>query len=377
MEQFSRLNAVLMFGHHLKRLGASEKEAIKKAWQMADTYMVRYDAFERAPIFQAMGTPGRALGQFKTFVTNYFAQMVEGLKGVPKGQVSQISALVVGSLLTAGAGGMLGAQAIDGIINKINKLLEKNYPTWSEWLLRMDLPDWVYFGIPSAALNADMTATVAAPTFAPGDLISVPAFDFAKQASSGFITIMDYYVNDVLVNKLFDIGVKDTRAPLVGQIPPSTTTLRDAFKSVTPNSMHGLIDEWFQRNSSNPYYVSGGNARIQRNISDRISRVFLTSYSLREARAIKVLNAKRVSDKTASLNFGKVMDYLADSYFKTGEPFIVPEFLYQYLIDNGYTEETIERSLERRIKNRIMDGKQQMEKGGITPREEPFYEMLD
>ncbi len=377
MEQFSRLNAVLMFGHHLRRLGASEKEAVKKAWQMADTYMVRYDAFERAPIFQAMGTPGRALGQFKTFVTNYFAQMVEGLKGVPKGQYSQISALVVGSLLTAGAGGMLGAQAIDGIINKLNKIRETNYSTWSEWLLSQDLPDWIYFGIPSAALNADMTATVAAPTFAPGDIISVPAYDFAKKASLGFLTIMDYYVNDVLVNKLYDVGVKPTRKPFVGQIPPATTALRDAFKSVTPNSMHGLIDEWFQANSSNPYYVSGGNGRIQRNISDRISRVFLTSYSLRESRAIKVLNAKRVSDKTASLNFGKVMDYLADSYFKTGEPFIIPEFLYQYLTDEGYTEETIERSLERRIKNRLTDGKQQMEKGGISPREEPFYDMLD
>ena len=377
MEQFSRLNAVLMFGHHLKRLGASEKEAIKKAWQMADTYMVRYDAFERAPIFQALGTPGRALGQFKTFVTNYFAQMVEGLKGVPKGQVSQISALVVGSLLTAGAGGMLGAQAIDGIINKINKLLEKNYPTWSEWLLRMDLPDWVYFGVPSAILNSDMTATVSAPTFAPGDIISVPAYDFAKNAASGFITIMDYYVNDVLVNKLYDIGVKPTREPFIGKIPPATTTLRDAFKNVTPNSMHGLIDEWFQKNSSNPYYVSGGNARIQRNTSDRISRVFLTSYSLREARIIKVLNAQRLSDKTASLNFDKVMDFLADNYFKTGEPFIIPEFLYQYMIDLGYTDESIERSLNRRIKNRIMDAKQKMEKGGINLKEEPFYEMLD
>ena len=112
--------------------------------------------------------------------------------------------------------------------------------------------------------------------------------------------------------------------------------------------MHGLIDEWFQIGPHNPYYVSGGNARIQRNISDRISRVFLTSYSLREARAIKVLNAKRVSDKTASLNFGKVMDYLADSYFKTGEPFIVPEFLYQYLIDNGYNRRNYRKKFRKK-----------------------------
>jgi hypothetical protein len=222
-----------------------------------------------------------------------------------------------------------------------------------------------------------MTATVAAPTFAPGDIISVPAYDFAKNASSGFLTIMDYYVNDVLVNKLYDVGVKPTREPFLGKIPPATTTLRDAFKSVTPNSMHGLIDEWFQKNSSNPYYVSGGNARIQRSTSDKISRVFLTSYSLREARMIKVLNAQRVSDKTASLNFDKAMDFLADSYFKTGEPFIIPEFLYQYIVDLGYTDESIERSLNKRIKNRIMDGKQRMEKGGISPKEEPFYEMLD
>ena len=82
MEQFSRLNATLLFAHHLKRLGANEKLAASRAWELADKYMVRYDIAERPIVFQQLGTVGRAAGLFRTFSIQLtqVAQMIEAVK---------------------------------------------------------------------------------------------------------------------------------------------------------------------------------------------------------------------------------------------------------------------------------------------------------
>ena len=84
LEQFSRMNATLMFYHSLREGGMNHKNARDRAWQLADTYMVEYNATQRPMLYGSSGflgrTAGKTFGLFKTFQHNYLAQMVEHVR---------------------------------------------------------------------------------------------------------------------------------------------------------------------------------------------------------------------------------------------------------------------------------------------------------
>ena len=181
MEQFSRLNATLLFAHHLKRLGAKEELARSRSWELADKYMVRYDIAERPIIFQQLGTVGRAAGLFRTFQHNWYAQMIEAVKNADRGDRAQLMAFMGSNVLTAGLIGAIGVNGADALINLGNKLVPGlNMPTLSLFLLQAELPDWLLFGVPSKLLNADLTATLAAPSLHPADFIAFPGIEFGS-----------------------------------------------------------------------------------------------------------------------------------------------------------------------------------------------------
>jgi hypothetical protein len=364
IEQYSRLNAVLMFGHHLKRLGVSEEKAIEQAWRLADKYMVRYDLAERPFIYQQLGTVGRAAGLFKTFMHNYHAQLIEAIKNSKRGDSAQLLGMVASSAVVSGLTGALFVKSADQVVGWTNKLTDSNIPTLSMFLLQAGLPDWAIFGVPSSVTGLDLTATVAAPDINPLDFISFPGYDFGKDIVFGGLTLADYYLN----YNLGKLVTKDESA-LFG-IPPATSEVRDAWKKLTPNSLHGAIELWFEKNSKNPFYTSDQNAKIQRQLKDWFAR-FMSSYSLREAMTTKLIYNYSVSDRNAALTKDKLADFIAENLFKFDfEGPIVPEWAYEEIVKLGYTPESLIESVKSRVKNMQTTAIQKMLKGGIKDKRE-------
>ena len=387
LEQFSRLNATLMFGHHLKRMGVSEKAAINQAWRMADKYMVRYDLAERPFIYQQLGSVGRAAGLFKTFMHNYHAQMIEAIQNAKRGDSAQLLGMVASSAVVSGLTGAIFVKSADQLVGVYNNLTDSAVPNLSMFLLQAGLPDWMIFGIPSNVTNLDLTATLAAPDINPLDIISFPGYDFGMDIVNGVATISNHMINDVLISGgkplgvlapdfevpgLVDLGIKETTEPFIG-IPPATSEVRDAWKKLTPNSLHGLIELWYQKNSRNPFYTSKQNARTQRKLSDWRAR-FLSSYSLKEAMLAKIVWQQSVSDRSAAVSFDKITDLIAENMFKFDSGFI-PEWLFEKVIELGYTPDQAINSSKRKFKNMTTDSIQKILKGGIKNKRE--YEKLE
>jgi len=370
IEQFSRLNATLMFGHHLKRLGVSEKDAINQAWRMADKYMVRYDLAERPFIYQQLGTVGRAAGLFKTFMHNYHAQLLEAIKNSKRGDTAQLAGLVASSILAGGLTGALFVKSADGLVSLYNRIFDQNVPTLSMMFIKGGLPDAMVFGVPSTVTNLDLTATLAAPSVNPMEIISFPGFEFGKNVVFASATLTDYFINDKLV-KL--VGGPEAE-PIVG-IPPSTSEIRDAWKKLTPNSLHGAIELFYQKNSTNPFYTSKQNARLQRDLSDWFAR-FMSSYSLKEAMLLKITYQSSISDRSASATRDKLADLIAENMFKFDEGLFIPEWMFEKAMEVGYTPEQLITSVKRRVKNMSTDAVQKVLKGGISVREQEKLKML-
>ena len=370
LEQFSRLNATLLFGHHLKRLGVSEKKAVETAWQLADKYMVRYDLAERPFIYNQLGTVGRAAGLFKTFAHNYHAQLLEGIKNAGKGQSAQLATLVASSILAAGFSGALFVKSADSLIGLYNRLFDDNVSTLSMMFIKAGLPDYLFFGVPSATIGADLTATLAAPSVNPAEIISFPAYEFSKDIviSSGIIG--DYFINDKLAGQLREEG-----KPFFG-VAPSGTEVRDAFKRLTPNSFHGAIEGFYQKYQDNPFFISKGNARTQRELSDWFAR-WLSSYSLGESMQLKIAFNSSRQDRNASRTYNTLVTFLAENMFRLDEGAFIPEWAFEEAINFGYSPDTLIESVKRKVKNMSQDLEQRLLRGGLTPKQLKQYELLE
>ena len=70
-------------------------------------------------------------------------------------------------VFAAGVFGVIGYQTAETILEKISptiqKITGKPLPSITELILTSDIPNVVKYGVPSSALNVDLTATLAAP----------------------------------------------------------------------------------------------------------------------------------------------------------------------------------------------------------------------
>jgi len=358
MEQFSRLNATLLFAHHLKRLGASDKTATARSWQLADKYMVRYDMAERPMVFQQAGTIGRAAGLFRTFQHNWYAQMIEAVKNADKGNRAQLIGFVGSNILTAGVLGTIGISSADSLINLSNKLFKTSMPTLSLALINSGLSDWLLFGVPSTVLNADLTATLAAPSFSPADIVSFPGIDFGVNISLGAAKLTTQYL-------LNPISEEIRGKPL--RIPMDKEQVKKAWKQVTPKGVFHAAIEQFTYQDDNPFKISNDNATIQRNFSDWKAR-WLTSYSLRESKLIKWTWHNSQLERATTMEADAILDYLAHNSFKFDSPLIIPQWALDELIELGYNSEKILKGLQSRVKNLGQGAVQKLLRGNMTER---------
>ena len=123
----------------------------------------------------------------------------------------------------AGVLGVVGIGAADYLVSKINKYAGTDFRTPTMFLMDNGLPDYAMFGVPSAALDFNLTSTVAAPDLTADQLFSFPALEYIR-----------------------DIGVESIA--LTGKVLMGIASPKDTLKVVkagSPSSLHGVIELFY------------------------------------------------------------------------------------------------------------------------------------
>ena len=370
VEQVSRLNASLMFYNLFKSAGKSKQYSLENAAYLANKYMVEYNYLEQPGIYGArgMGAIGKPFGLFKTFQHNYLSQLAEYATKAYKGKgEAGLVAFMTQMVFAAGVFGVIGYQTAETILEKmsptIQKITGKPLPSITELILTSDIPNVVKYGIPSAALDVDLTATLAAPGVSVQDLVSVPALDFL-----GLNPIRPFEVGKGrgLIPSSFNLLVKS----LTSDDPYEK---REAYvqwlQSGVPTSMQGAVEAyymgipnpasywkfWSLKNESEdifkyPNYgpqrdpFKRGRGEVIRTFGDWRART-LSAYSLDEKEALKLVY---VTTRLKSNLRDDISSYLVAGAHHLMKDGFVPLYLVDKLMKFGLTYEQIfERIINR------------------------------
>jgi len=368
VEQFSRLNATLMFAHLMRRAGLKEKTIIDNAWYLTDNYMVRYDIFDRPMMYTegGLGILGKPLGLFKTFQQNYYAQMIEHVRNAKRyGDVSGLAHFVGGMVLISGSMGVIGINAADYLIKQLNKISPINIPQPSAFLMKLGMPDFLLYGIPSAATKIDLTATLAAPGIGPGSVLSAPGWEqTTKMANGAFDILFRYMLSKGVQSATSKIksAFGDDSATMPLLVPPTKGELLDAYKAFTPKLFHGPLEQLFQ--GDNPMFVSKGQARLKRDFYDWYAR-YLSSYSLKEAKILKVTWQLNQLNRGREFTYDNLMDYAVSEIRRLPPDVALAPWIFELAKDLGYSETQVIRSIKTRMKNMDRDLLDNVTKGDV------------
>jgi len=368
VEQFSRLNATLMFAHLMRRAGLKEKTIIDNAWYLTDNYMVRYDLFDRPMMYTegGLGILGKPMGLFKTFQQNYYAQMIEHVRNAKRyGDVSGLAHFVGGMVLISGSMGVLGINAADYLIKQLNKISPINIPQPSSFLMKIGMPDFLLYGIPSASTKIDLTATLAAPGIGPGSIFSMPGWEqTTKMANGAFDILFRYMLSKGVQSGVGKIknafGDESSTIPLL--VPPTKGEMLDAYKAFTPKLFHGPLEQFFQ--GDNPMFVSKGQARLKRDLFDWYAR-YLSSYSLKEAKILKITWQLNQLNRGREFTYDNLMDYAVSEIRRLPPDVALAPWIFELAKDLGYSESQVIRSIKTRMKNMDRDLLDNVTKGNV------------
>jgi len=381
MEKFTRLQAVNIIGEHMLSLGYSKDFIIKQAPYIANQRMVEYHSYNRPMMFNMLGAISKPAGLFKTYAHNWYGQMIEAVQKadfqrlkigkqklpipVPKGQTTQLTNFIASQAFFGGLKGVVGVTFVDFIM----KLTGAN-TTLSDFLIKVGLPDIFLFGAPSTVLQADMSNSLMAPTTDPTEVINFPSFEFAINAVAGISELSRYYT-------LYKAGQQLTGKPFLDYTPPANSEVRDAWKKVTPTSLHGWIESWYQ-NHDNPYYIQSKTENIQREEKDWWARKYLAMRSLDEAKKMTFKYMLKRKMGKESMNRSDFIQMMAESYIKFNGNIeeAWEQWMYDYLYEkHGFkTPKEVHNSIKRMLNNMQSTFTEQMERGGITEQEQEIYE---
>ena len=398
VEQFSRLNATLMFAHLMRRAGLKEKTIVDNAWYLTDNYMVRYDIFDRPMMYTegGLGILGKPMGLFKTFQQNYFAQMIEHVRNAKRyGDVSGLAHFVGGMVLVSGTMGVIGVNLADNLIKQLNKYTPLNWPTASQWLMKNNLSDFLLFGAPSKISGIDLTATLAAPGLDNDTLFSMPGWEQAgKMTKGGFDILFRYMLSKGVQSGVGKIkntfGDESSTIPIL--VPPTRGEMLDAYKAFTPKLFHGPLEEYFTRGTvgtvkvgetlqnlfslsspiisrkplteNEPMFVNKGRARLTREFYDWYSRYF-SSYSLKEAKILKTTFQLSMLNKSRELTYDNLMDYAVSEVRSLPPDVAIAPWIYDLANDMGYSDQQVIKSIKRRMTNMDRDLLDNVFKGNV------------
>jgi|5B_taG_2_1085324.scaffolds.fasta_scaffold00686_3 hypothetical protein len=312
-EQVSRLNASLMLYNFFRSAGVQKQSAMEMAAYNANKYMVEYNYLEQPGIYgnRGLGPLGKPFGLFKTFQHNYLAQLADyaGKAAQGKGNAGLI-AFFTQMVFSAGIFGVIGFESAERILRVLSPTVQKftgePLPSMTETILTSDLPAYLKYGVPSGALNVDLTATLAAPGVNLGDLVSVPALDYlGLNPLNGFAQGRGRGIIPTGYNALITAIASD-----------SSEEKRENYvkflSAIAPSSMQGAVEQyymglpigywqyWTPSKEFKDLHKMGKYANIQRDVFKRgrgeVVRGYedwfartLSAYSLEEKEALKLV----------------------------------------------------------------------------------------
>ena len=321
VEEYSRMMANLQFYHFLKNSNVPHRTAVESAAYLTDKYMVEYSTIARPMIYgsKGLGTLGKPVGLFKTFQHNYLAQMVEHVQFTKKtGKPAGLAVFVGSQVLAAGLMGVIGVEVADNMLNAMGQ------PTLSQMMLEAGVPNWLLWGVPSAAIDVDLTTTLAAPGLGMGDFFSMPGYEYVGKSVAGAI----------------NWGVKKARGT---QTPIDSMNF---WNQVAPTSMKGLVEKHYTREDGlTPHPTKHGYGTFRRNTRAWVAR-FLSGRTLEESRALKsIWQTTRVEDRERVS-----IDQLVDlSAWAMGNDEDIPDWVFNSAIDDFGVRP---RAFQRMVKDR-------------------------
>ena len=265
-------------------------------------------------------------------------------------------------IATAGALNVIAIDVADRLINGLTpvweRLFGKRPQTITEMLLESDLPEWVKWGAPSAALDIDLTTTLAAPGLGIGDLVSAPSLEY-----------LGLHPGQLGVPLFKDRkgGVIQTTSSLAYKTGMGMATESDyqkVFKSIAPTSFQGIIEAYYAGDKSftgtkNLFFEDKGaygtlvkdpfkkdRGKIRRDLWDWKARLF-SSYSINEAQQLKTIYQLSVIDRAASTSQSAVVATAAH-HVLNGLP--LPRYLFDMAQANNVDYPTFSRQIKNRIK---------------------------
>ena len=372
VEQTSRLNAFTMFYNFLKGAGKTKIQAQQQAAKLADMYMVEYTYLEQPGIYgsKGLGTAGKPFGLFKTFQHNYLAQLVEYATKAKEGRGSAgLIGFLTQMIFAAGMFGVIGMKTADDLLNKLSPIVQKMtgkpLPSITETVLTSNYPDFVKYGIPSATLGVDLTATLAAPGVSVTDLISVPSLNYwgltPRQIAKGRGIIPTGF--NALIKALTSDSPYEKRDAWVmflqDSVPTSMHAAVEKYYMGIPDPL-AYWKEWDLTSENKNVYkytqygpvkdvFKKGRGEIFRTAADWRART-LSSYSLRERELLKLVYTTTKIKSDLQLNTDSLISAGAQHLGKEG---YIPLWIYSKLQEYGLTVEQIDTKITNRIE--LMD----------------------
>jgi hypothetical protein len=283
---------------------------------------------------------------------------------IPKGQTTQLMNFLASQAFFGGLKGVVGVTFVDFVM----KLAGAN-TTLSDFLIKIGLPDVFLFGAPSTVLQADMSNSLMAPTTDPTEVINFPSFEFAYNATAGILELGRYYTQ-------YKAGQQLTGEPLFDYTPPANSDVRDAWKKVTPTSIHGWIESWYQ-NHDDPFYIQSKTDNVKREDEDWFTRKYLAMRSLDESKEMTFKYMLKRKMGKESMNRSDFVQLMAESYIKFNGNIdeAWPQWMYDYAKDKyGFkNEKELHNSIKRMLDNMQSTFIDQMKKGGVTEEEQEIY----
>ena len=372
VEQTSRLNAATMFYNFARSAGKSVKDAQRQAVKLADMYMVEYTYLEQPGMYgtKGLGTAGKPFGLFKTFQHNYLAQLVEYATKAKQGQNNAGLVAFLGQMVfSAGLFGVITIQTADALLDKlspaIQKVTGKPLPSITETILTSNYPDFIKYGVPSATLGVDLTATLAAPGVSVTDLLSVPSLNY-------------WGLTPYQIKRGRGVVPTATNFLVKALTSDSPYEKRDAWimflQDSVPTSMHAAVEKYYMgipepyaywkewdltKENKNIYkYTEYGPVRdvfkkgrgeLYRTAADWRART-LSSYSLRERELLKLVYTTTRVKSNLQKNTDSIISAGAQHLGKDG---FVPLWIYNQLQGYGLTIEQIDTKITNRLE--LMD----------------------
>lgn len=270
IEEMTRMKAYLTFYKFFKDSGMGAKEAMESAGYQTKMHMVEYHTAERPLIFgeSGLGTAGKSVGLFQTWQQNYLGQTyIYAREATIKNPATfkPLAMTALAQLFMGGARGVLGmayAQLISEGLQGAGIVDKTIYEKFAEWDI---IPDFLMYGVPSAATGIDMSTSLSAPSSIVESFIASPGMEFGTEIGVSAWSMLWH-------------GARN------GLHPGDTMRF---WKSVAPSSMDGWIEAAYTPGLHAPVPNPKKDMRgeVRRDMKDWIPRVTMAAHSLRERKA--------------------------------------------------------------------------------------------